>query len=124
NHTTMRQVRTIRYRDIAADLRRLIEDGDYGPGRLLPSESALSRDHGASRVTVRKALEALRADGLVSSRQGFGWFVSDEPLRQHLAELGTIESQLEAEGRRAVGESLDFERLDAPRGGSELLVVR
>src|SRR5699024_10321581 len=89
-HTTMRQVRTIRYRDIAADLRRRIVEDRHGPGRLLPSESVLSRDYGASRVTVRKALEALCEEGLVASRQGVGWLVAEEPLQQRLAHLGTI----------------------------------
>lgn len=110
----MRQVRTLRYRGIAADLRRLITENRFGPGRLLPSEAVLSADYGASRVTVRKALEALREEGLVSSRQGVGWFVSEEPLQQRLAHLGTIEAQLEAEGRRSRREVLDFDIVDAP----------
>lgn len=110
----MRQVRTIRYRDIAADIRRRIAENRYGPDRVLPSEAALSRDYGASRVTVRRALESLREEGLISSRQGFGWFVSGEPLRQRLAHLDTIEAQLEAEGRRSHREILEFEFLDAP----------
>jgi GntR family transcriptional regulator len=72
----MRQVRAIRYRDIAADLRTRLEGGEFTAGRLLPSESALSATYSASRVTIRKALEELRNDGLVDSRQGFGWFVA------------------------------------------------
>ena len=72
----MRQVRTIRYRDIADDLRRRLEGDELAEGRVLPSESELSATYSASRVTIRKALEALRAEGLVDSRQGFGWFVA------------------------------------------------
>lgn len=117
----MRQVRTIRYRDIAADLRRRIVEDRHGPGRLLPSESVLSRDYGASRVTVRKALEALREEGLVASRQGVGWFVAEEPLQQRLAHLGTIEAQLEEEGRRSRREILDFDFLDSPPAIAEVL---
>ena len=56
----MRQVRTIRYRDIAADLRRRLAEGELTPGRVLPSESELSGSYSASRVTIRKALEVLR----------------------------------------------------------------
>ena len=43
-------------------------------------------------------MEALRADELVDARQGFGWFVRSEPVRQPLARLGTIEDQLEGSG--------------------------
>ena len=64
--------RTIRYQQIADDLRGRI--AALGGGRLLPSESDLSAEFGVSRVTVRRALELLRDEGLVESRQGFGWY--------------------------------------------------
>jgi GntR family transcriptional regulator len=100
--------RRIRYREIADDLRGRIDDGEFGDRRLLPSESELSARYEASRVTVRKALDELRAEGLVESRQGFGWFVAGRPFRQHLARLGTLEGQLEASGRRSERRILEF----------------
>ena len=104
----MRQVRTIRYRDIAADLRRRLGAGEFATGRLLPSESELSRGYSASRVTIRKALEELRTEGLVDARQGFGWFVAGPTVRQSLGRLATIEAQLEAEGRRSERRIIEF----------------
>jgi GntR family transcriptional regulator len=91
-------VREVRYRAIADDLRRRVESGELGTGHLLPSESELSGAYEASRVTVRKALELLRDEGLIDSRQGFGWFVATDPVPQALGRLGTIEDQLEALG--------------------------
>jgi DNA-binding FadR family transcriptional regulator len=64
-------VRTIRYQTIADDLRRRVADGEFERG-VLPSEAELSAAYEASRVTIRRALEALRVEGLVESRQGFG----------------------------------------------------
>lgn len=100
-------MRELRYRTIADELRRQVENGDFAAGRLLPSESELSGQYGVSRVTVRKALELLRDEGLIDSRQGFGWFVAADPVRQALGRLGTIEDQLESLGvaseRRVVG---------------------
>jgi GntR family transcriptional regulator len=87
-------VREVRYRAIADELRAQVESGRLGAGRLLPSESELSRAHGVSRVTARKALELLREEGLIDARQGFGWFVAADPVRQALGRLGTIEGQL------------------------------
>ena len=66
----MRQVRTIRYREIADALRARVEAGEFGAGRLLPSEAELSAPYHASRVTVRRALELLRDEGLLDARQG------------------------------------------------------
>lgn len=113
--------RSIRYREIATDLRQRIEAGEFSAGRVLPSESSLSQEHGASRVTVRKALELLRVDGLVSSRQGAGWFVAVDPLRQSLGRLGTIEAQLDASQRSSSREVHDFRFTVAPDWVSDIL---
>lgn len=98
-------MRRLRYQEIAEALKA---GEDFVPGALLPSEAELSAEHDASRVTVRRALEALRAEGLVDSRQGYGWFVVGEPVRQTLGRLATIESQLEARGVASERRILDF----------------
>ena len=107
-------MREIRYRTIADELRRRVERGEIPAGGLLPSEADLSEAYEVSRVTVRKALELLRADRLVTARQGLGWFAAVEPLRQVLGRLGTIEDQLEASGRRPERRVLDFRFEAAP----------
>lgn len=101
--------REIRYRHIAAVLRDRIATGRFPPGGVLPSEADLGSEFAVSRVTVRRALEVLRDDGLVDARQGFGWFVAQEPLRQSLGSLATIESQLAGEGIRPERRVLEFE---------------
>jgi GntR family transcriptional regulator len=107
-------VRQTRYQQIADEVRARVEGGELGPGRLLPSEAELSLTYHASRVTVRRALEVLRDEGLIDSRQGFGWFVAADPVRQSLGRLGTIESQLAAEGVRSERRILDFRFVAAP----------
>jgi GntR family transcriptional regulator len=117
----MRQVRRHRYQQIADSLRRRIEAGELATGGLLPSEADLVQQYEASRVTVRKALESLREEGLVDSRQGSGWFVATARLAQDLAHLGTIEDQLLASGRTSERRILDFAFRAAPPEVAELL---
>jgi GntR family transcriptional regulator len=123
-------VRTIRYREIADDLRSRIADGEFAAGRLLPSEAELSAAHSVSRVTIRKSLELLRQEALVDSRQGFGWFVAVDPVSQSLGRLGTIESQLTESGASPVRKILDFGFVNAPKrvaavlGAGSVLRVR
>ena len=57
------------YMQLAHRLRQQIEDGDISAGEALPSERDLCKIIGASRVTVRKAIELLIEDGLLSRRQ-------------------------------------------------------
>ena len=51
-------------------------------GRRLPSEAAIGRDFGVSRVTVRQALAELATRGLVRSRAGSGWFTDTEQVTE------------------------------------------
>ena len=105
-------MRTIRYQEIAQTLRLRVQE--EGPGHVLPSESDLSAEFGVSRVTIRRAFETLRDEGVVESRQGFGWFVATMPLQQQLGTLETIESQLESRGLRTERQILEFAFVDAP----------
>ena len=114
-------MREIRYRTIADDLRQRVTAGEFAAGRLLPSESELSESYAASRITVRKALELLRDEGLVDARQGLGWFAAVDPLRQTLGRLGTIESQLAASGMRSDRRILAFGFVPSPPRAREVL---
>ena len=58
-----------------------IKSGRFAPGERLPTEQALTRAARVSRTVVREAVAALRAEGLVVTRQGVGAFVSAEPQR-------------------------------------------
>lgn len=51
--------------------------GEYPPQSTLPPETRLAEDYGISRTVVRTALEQLKRDGLVQSRQGSGTVVAD-----------------------------------------------
>ncbi len=117
----MALVREVRYRSIADALRAGIDSGEHAPGDLLPSESELRTVHDASRVTIRRALELLRDEGLVDSRQGVGWFVAAQPLQQTLARLGTIEEQLTASGVEPERRVLDFAYVPATARVAEVL---
>jgi GntR family transcriptional regulator len=112
-------VRTIRYQQIAQVLRERI--AAVGAGHVLPSESDLSAEFGVSRVTVRRALETLRDERLVESRQGFGWFAAAPPLQQRLTQLETIERQLEERGIHPQRQIVEFAFVAAPPRVAEQL---
>ncbi|MEQ6250838.1 GntR family transcriptional regulator [Sulfitobacter sp. HNIBRBA3233] len=59
-------------RRVYLQLRDEIQRGAYGEGALLPAEKKLAASLDVSRVTVRRALDALAADGLIDRRAGSG----------------------------------------------------
>ena len=114
-------MRVIRYQSVADDLRLRLAEGEFDTTGVLPSEAALSAHYGVSRVTVRRALEALRQDALLESRQGFGWLVAVEPVRQDLSRLETLDRQLAAAGVRSERRILSFGFVAAEGRVAELL---
>src|SRR3546814_452373 len=74
------------YRRLADELRRKIDDGVYAPGHCIGAENDLCQSWGVSRSTVRRALTELADTGLLVSRQGLGWFVSEPRFHQRLAD--------------------------------------
>lgn len=107
--------------DIAQDLRQRVAEGQFDNSGLLPSEAELSRQYAASRVTVRRSLELLRSEGLLESRQGYGWLVSGEPVSQDLSRLETIERQLEGSGVSSERRIIDFRYGTPPGSVAEIL---
>jgi DNA-binding FadR family transcriptional regulator len=72
------------YRQIADQIGRLIESGEYQAGERLPAERVLAEQLNVSRPTVREALIALEMEGRVDIRGGAGVFVLEagsEPAR-------------------------------------------
>ncbi len=62
---------------MTADLRTAIVAGELRPGTQLPSEAELGRQYDVSRITVRRALQTLEQDGLVTAHVGRGRVVRD-----------------------------------------------
>ena len=70
-----------------------IVSGRLAPGAQLPTEQELIATSGVSRTVVREAIAALRAEGLVVTRQGAGAFVAEgsrRPFRIDPADLGSL----------------------------------
>jgi DNA-binding GntR family transcriptional regulator len=63
------------YAQLAAVIRAMITTGQLAPDDPVPSESYLQQTHGVSRVTVRKAIEVLRNEGLVYTLPQRGTYV-------------------------------------------------
>ncbi|MDD7973337.1 FadR/GntR family transcriptional regulator [Roseinatronobacter alkalisoli] len=64
--------------EVVRKLKSEILSGSLTLGSKLPTENGLMNRFGVSRTVVREAIAALRNDGLVSSTQGRGMFVTEE----------------------------------------------
>ena len=63
------------YAQLVEQLRRDIAGGVFAQNGRIPTEAELSTNYGVSRITVRRAIDELVAQGLVEKKQGKGTFV-------------------------------------------------
>jgi GntR family transcriptional regulator len=66
------------YRRVRDALAARISKGEWRPTAAIPNEDDLAREFGVSPGTMRKALDLLESERLVTRRQGRGTFVNDQ----------------------------------------------
>ena len=74
------------YQQIYDDIKGAIKDGTYKVDEKIPSEAELSEEYGVSRITVRRAIEDLCADGYLTKMQGRGTFVGKPHIMRRLSQ--------------------------------------
>jgi GntR family transcriptional regulator len=108
---------------IADELRRQILDEHLVPGYQLPSEAELARTFGASRGTVRQALNQLRAEGAIAARRGARWVVLAAPLVQSFSELLSFSAWARSEGHEPGGTVIELARRPAGDADADTLKI-
>ncbi len=118
---------------IASHLKKMISNGEYPPGTLLPSENQLSIDLNTSRTSIRSAYDALEAQGIIMRRHGIGTYVVRLPSLANPYEQGRhLTDIIAAHGNRPGFQQLRADIIKADsrlasilrvKSGSEVLEV-
>jgi DNA-binding GntR family transcriptional regulator len=104
---------------VSEALRQKIETGEIT--ETLPSQAELMSAYDVSRSTIERALSALKADGVIESVQGSGWYVTGTGDRRPLIEKVT--DLLRADGVK-VGDRFPTEKELCERFGASRTAVR
>ncbi len=64
------------YEQVDARIRERLIDREWQPGTMIPSEQQLAVEFGVSQGTVRRAIDTLVSESILSRRQGMGTFVA------------------------------------------------
>lgn len=92
-----------------------IESGQFAEGSFLPAEPELMSLYGVSRITLRRAIGDLCADGRLQRQQGRGTVVLPGKVRQTLVSLSGFSETMDGLGRKASHRILSREDdADAP----------
>jgi GntR family transcriptional regulator len=88
------------YDQIERNLRDLIINGRLQPGQMMPPEWDLSALYGVSRLTVRRALEALVRQNWLERKHGVGTFVRQPTIASIADSKLSFTEQMRAIGRK------------------------
>jgi GntR family histidine utilization transcriptional repressor len=77
-----------------------IAAGRYKEGDVVPSEQALVRQFGVSRMTVNRAVRELTAEQILVRRQGSGTYVAPQKIQATLVDIRSIADEIRARGHR------------------------
>lgn len=91
------------YQRLQQALRGAIESQTLKAEDALPPERDLATSFGVSRITIRKALDGLVAEGLLTRRQGAGTFVAGRVEKQ-FSKLTSFTEDMATRGRAARSE--------------------
>lgn len=72
----------LKYEQIALDIQKKINNGQYLPNDQLPLEKEMCIQYNVSRITIKKAMDKLVMNGSVVKRRGAGTFVKDVDLEE------------------------------------------
>ena len=99
-----------RYRQLYRHILQAIQRGDLAPDSQLPPERDLATLADVSRVTVRKAVAQLVADGVIDQQRGAGSFVRGTPAtarhQQSLSSLVSFSESMAARGKTSTSKVL------------------
>ena len=111
------------YLQLQKHLAEAIATGRLSPGDSLPAERDMALQTGLSRVTIRKAVQALVGEGLLVQRHGSGTFVARkvQKLEQALSLLTSFTEDMARRGK--VVESLWISRQIAPPSSEEVMAL-
>ena len=75
------------YLQIADQIRERVLEGDWRPGERIPSIRELAVDLGVNPNTVTKSYQKLVDRGIIASRRGLGYFVSEDARERARQEM-------------------------------------
>ena len=93
-----------------------IGKGDWKPGMAIPNEVELAREFGISSGTMRKALDLLETERVLSRKQGRGTFVNDHSSVSFASRFWRINT---SDGTPMIGDTKTIDVVEAPASEEE-----
>ena len=111
------------YAQLMKEIKEQIQNGMYKPGSKIPTEIELANHYQVSRITVRRTIEELCAQGLLIKRQGKGTFVEAPKIYRKVEKENNLSfsASCHANGRKPSSHVLSCCFMEAEEWQNEFL---
>ena len=110
------------YHQIYLLIREKIFSGSYANGTLIPTENELEKMFNVSRITVKRALDELAAEGLVTRQRGRGTTITfDNPVSSSPTNMDGLLEDLATIAKETKVTVLEFDYVKAPPQATDAL---
>ncbi|MDF2612250.1 MAG: putative transcriptional regulator [Clostridia bacterium] len=99
------------YYQLAAEIKKKIDDNIWPPGYCIPSERTLSEEYDLSRMTVRQGLSELVQKGILVREKGKGTFVCEKSIKQR--DIMSFTEMMQSLGIDFSTEIIQFDKIEA-----------
>ena len=103
------------YYQLKTIISELIENEEFKPGDVIPTERELCEIHGISRMTVSKTLLSLINEGVLYRERGKGTFVAESKENHRLEGLMSFTEDMQKKGMNTETKMLEFKRMPATK---------
>lgn len=101
------------YLQMAEQIAKAIESGEYAPGQIIPSEKQYEEQYSVSRMTVRLAIGELVNKGYVERMRGIGTVVTYGKIEENLKRVISFSEEMQLHGITMQTSYCDMKRVTA-----------
>lgn len=114
------------YAQLMNKIKEMIQNGQYKAGDQIPTETELAQMYGVSRITVRRTIEELCAQGFLVKRQGKGTFVEAPKIYRKVEQENNMSfsESCRANGRKPSSHVIACRMMEAEDWQREFLQLR
>ena len=102
------------YYQVYTSIMDRIASTEFKPGQLLPSERVLVEQYGVSRITVSRAMDLLKEEGVIRLRHGKGHYVNRQKLYNDPTSRASLADYMRQQGIETHWEILERQWLSGP----------
>ncbi len=102
------------YISLANQIKNRVNSDEFQLNQPLPSEKKLAEEYGVARMTIRRAIDRLIAEGMLERRHGSGCYIIDKEVTIENKGLNSLTEQITKTTKQLTSKVISFSIIPCP----------